>query len=217
MIRPLLLAFCLLTTAALRAQTRDSLAATGRPAARCKLGLKLGSGVGYINSREAPPTWTAYTGGLSLAYRPNRPNFFSTVQVDVLLERRTARPWQGSNTNNATLFVPVYLRTDPDNAWFHLLVGAGPTVWLAGRQVPGDQHATYATHPVEATLLTGIEVRVLPLGRLETTLAFTYRFSLTPDLVRRTTSPSGIVTTDEYKHRWLGGTLNVYLHPRPRA
>lgn len=178
-----------------------------------KIGLKLGSGVGYINNTEAPPTWTAFTGGLSVAYRPERANFFSSIQLDALLERRTARPWQPADANNLALFVPLYLRTDPDKDWFHLIVGAGPTFWLSGQEVPRDQSYSYATRAVEATLLTGVELRVLPLGRYETTLALTYRFSLSPDLVRTRYSPTGAATQDEYKHRWIGATLNVYLHP----
>ena len=193
--------------------------AAGRPGhpAPYKLGLKLGSGQGYLNSQAAPAGVGAYTGGLSVAYRPGRATFFSTVQLDALLERRAPRPWQAPGASNLALFVPLYLRTDPDKAWFHLLVGAGPTFWLRGHHVPRDQRYTYATRAVEATLLTGLEVRVLPLGRYETTLALTYRFSLTPDLTRTRYAPSGAATHDDYRHRWLGATLNVYLRPGARA
>lgn len=222
MIRPLLCACFLLgadSALALSAGPPPTPGSGFRPGhpAPYKIGLKLGSGVGYINNTEAPPTWTAFTGGLSVAYRPERANFFSSIQLDALLERRTARPWQPADANNLALFVPLYLRTDPDKDWFHLIVGAGPTFWLSGQAVPHDQTFSYATRTVEATLLTGVEVRVLPLGRYETTLALTYRFSLTPDLVRTRYSPAGAATQDEYKHRWIGATLNVYLHPGLRA
>lgn len=212
MLRFVFCAFCLLSAG-------PALAGPGRPGhpAPYKLGLKLGSGQGYLNSQAAPAGLGAYTGGLSVAYRPGRATFFSTVQLDALLERRAPRPWQSAGANNVALFVPLYLRTDPDHAWFHLLVGAGPTFWLTGHAVPPDQRYTYATRAVEATLLTGLEVRVLPLGRYETTLALTYRFSLTPDLTRTRYAPSGAATRDDYRHRWLGLTLNAYLHPKARS
>jgi hypothetical protein len=206
----LLLCFICLSTSAVQAQTD-----AGKPTiSRWNVGLKLGSGLGYSNgSRDAAQPWTAFTGGLTAGYRPGSSNFMSTLQADVLLERRPARPWQTGPAQNLTLFVPFYLRTDPAAARLHLLLGGGPTFWLRGQQVPGDQRADYATRAVEATVLVGLEVRLLPLRFCETTLGLTYRLSMTPDLLRYRSSLGGISYTDEYKHRWLGATLNVYLHP----
>ena len=89
-------------------------------------------------------------------------------------------------------------------------------MWLSGNRVPESQSAYYTARRVEATALAGLEVRLLPLRRAETTLALTYRRSLTAAQEARRYSPGGHSFAEKDYYYWLGATLNVYLHPAAR-
>ncbi|WP_210513676.1 hypothetical protein [Hymenobacter terricola] len=214
------LAFLLLL-AAWPAMAQAQAPASNLPApatSRWSFGLKLGTGASYSSadgSGQHHP-WSAYTGGLSGGYGFAAAGGFLNLQADALLERRPARPWQAFSASNAVLFVPFYLRTDRPAARVHLLLGGGPTFWLTGRAVPDNRTGVYATHPVEATGLLGFEVRLLPFGRYETTVALAYRPSLTPALVSYGHSSGGHAFEDYDTHSWFGATLNVYFHPAVR-
>ena len=185
------------------------------PAKRFNVGLKAGTGFEYIDPNPSAPPKGApvyYTAGPTFGYLVTVLGVTGTVQADVLLTRRAANPWDGPSEKNASLFVPVYVRTGLPARRVHYLLGAGPTVWVAGRTVPGRVTGRYATHPFEATGFAGIEARILPLGTYETTLALTYRRSFSPSLIEYRDQPGGPAEAHAQRFSWLGVTLNVYLH-----
>jgi hypothetical protein len=190
------------------------------PANRWNAGLKVGTGREFVSSGAVavPPRNLSYvTAGITAGYLLARTEPILTLQADVLATYRAARPWQSSDVHNGSLFVPVYLRSGLPKARLHLLLGAGPTFWLTETQPPANLAGHYATHPVELTGVTGVEVRVLPLApRLETTIALTYRRSFSRSLTAYPTEPNTSAHDEFYS--WLGATLNVYLHQplRPR-
>jgi len=190
------------------------------PANRWNIGLKGGTGLEFISSGAVatPPHNLSYvTAGITGGYLLARTEPILTLQADVLATYRAARPWQTANVHNGSLFVPVYLRSGLPKARLHLLLGAGPTFWLNEAQRPDNLMGRYATHPVEVTGVTGVEIRVLPISEyLETTLALTYRRSFSRSLTAYP-SEQNSVAHDEF-YSWLGATLNVYLHQplRPR-
>ena len=190
------------------------------PAYRWTIGLKAGTGMEFVSAGAvAPPphNLSYFTAGLTGGYLLARTEPIVSLQADVLATYRAARPWQSPGTHNGSLFVPVYLRSGLPKARLHLLLGAGPTFWLSGGPTPDNFAQRYATHPVELTGLTGVEVRLLPLAeRLETTLALTYRRSFSRSLTAYP-SEARSASHDEF-YSWLGATLNVYLHQpvRPR-
>ena len=190
------------------------------PVNRWNVGLKGGTGMEFVSSGAVavpPHNLSYFTFGVTGGYLLGRTEPIVTLQADVLATYRAARPWQSPGAHNGSLFVPVYLRSGLPKARLHLLLGAGPTIWLNGATPPDNFVGRYATHPVEVTGVTGVEVRLLPLSkRLETTLALTYRRSFSRSL---TSYPSDqrSISHDEF-YSWLGVTLNVYLHQplRPR-
>lgn len=190
------------------------------PANRWNIGLKGGTGMEFVSSGAVavPPHNLSYvTAGLTGGYLLAHTEPIVTLQADVLATYRAARPWQTAGVHNGSLFVPVYLRSGLPKARLHLLLGAGPTFWLNESQTPGNFVGRYATHPVEITGVTGVEVRLLPLSeRLETTIALTYRRSFSRSITAYATDQRSI-SHDEF-YSWLGVTLNVYLHQplRPR-
>ena len=182
------------------------------------IGLKLGTGASYSTfSAGHPHPWTAYTGGLSGGYRFKVAGAFLTLQADALVERREVRPWQLASASNSVLFVPLYLRTNRPAARLHFILGGGPTLWLNGNVVPDASRAAYVARQVEATGLAGLEVRLLPFSRYETTVALTYRAGFTPEYIhyRQSLSLNKYYEENEI-HSWLGLTLNVYFHPAVR-
>jgi hypothetical protein len=187
--------------------------ATTPPLSRWNVGLKLGTGAGYYSDRsfDDPSTRRAHTGGLSVGYRFGLLEGRPTAQADVLLERRSARPWQPREAMNTALFVPLYLRTGQAAARVHVLLGAGPTFWLSS---PSSPYGGLYAYPVEATALLGAEVRLLPLRRYETTLALTYRGGLSPSTSQGFRSIWGGINTQQDRYGWLGATLNVYFQPK---
>ncbi|MCI1187992.1 hypothetical protein MON38_11225 [Hymenobacter sp. DH14] len=190
------------------------------PANRWNAGLKAGTGMEFVSSGAVavPPHNLSYvTAGITGGYLLARTEPILTLQADVLATYRAARPWQSAGNHNGSLFVPVYLRSGLPKARLHLLLGAGPTFWLNDARPPANFVGRYATHPVELTGVTGVEVRVLPLSeRLETTIALTYRRSFSRSLTVYPSEQSSVARDEFYS--WLGATLNVYLHQplRPR-
>ena len=190
------------------------------PAHRWNIGLKGGTGMEFVSSGAVvvpPHNLSYFTGGITGGYLLARTEPIVSLQADVLATYRAARPWQSPGTKNSSLFVPIYLRSGLPKARLHLLLGAGPTIWLTGGQTPDNFAGRYATHPVEITGVTGAEVRLLPLGeRLETTIALTYRRSFSRSLTAYPSERNSL-SHDEF-YSWLGATLNVYLHQplRPR-
>ena len=190
------------------------------PVNRWNIGVKGGTGLEFVSADAVavPPHNLSYvTAGITGGYLLARTEPIVALQADVLATYRAARPWQSTDVRNGSLFVPVYVRSGLPKARLHLLLGGGPTFWLTGAQPPANFVGRYATHPVEVTGVTGVEVRLLPLSeRLETTVALTYRRSFSRSL---TTYPSDQRSSshDEF-YSWLGATLNVYLHQplRPR-
>ena len=123
--------------------------------------------------------------------------------------RQTLRQWR--------LFTPIYVRTSSPAKGLHLLAGAGPTFALGH---PGGDAAYYA-RPVELTGMVGLEVRVLPWHRYETTLGIRLHAPLTPSYSYGYpdyyTNPGGGLITHESRKdvfsRWLGFTLSTTLYP----
>ena len=116
------------------------------------------------------------------------------------------------------LFTPIFIRTSSPAKLFHLLAGAGPTFALGH---PGDNAAYYARR-AELTGVVGVEVRVLPWRRYETTLGVRIHAPLTPSysygVPDSYTNPTGGAQVpyeprkDVYS-RWLGFTLSTTLYP----
>ena len=115
------------------------------------------------------------------------------------------------------LFTPIFIRSSSPAKRLHLLAGAGPTFAL-GR--PGDDAAYYA-RPAELTGLVGVEVRVLPWRRYETTLGIRLLAPLTPSYSygypTTYSNPTGTLVTSEFRKdvrsRWIGFTLSTMLYP----
>ena len=115
------------------------------------------------------------------------------------------------------LFTPIYLRTSSPAKGLHLLAGAGPTFAFGH---PGDNAAYYA-RPAEFTGMVGLEVRVLPWHRYETTLGIRLHAPLTPSYAYgypdSYTAPGGTAVAresrkDVFSH-WMGFTLSTTLYP----
>lgn len=191
------------------------------PYKRYNVGLKAGTGYEFVTPDPTSPplnTPSYYTGGVTGGYLVNLLGVAATLQADLLLTRRAASPWQTSAARNASLFVPIYVRTGTAAQRVHYLLGGGPSFWASGGTVPGRVLGRYATHPAEITSLVGVEARLLPLGLYETTVALTYRHSFSPALIEYR-GPAGAPTESHAEYfSWLGATLNVYLHQprRPR-
>jgi len=177
------------------------------------VGLKLGTGAGNISSWKASfvPPWTKFTGGVSVGCRL-KPSGGPALVMDALLERRKNRPWQSPDASNAQLFLPLYLRTGQPATRVHVLMGAGPSFALTDRQAPDSYTIRVKVLPVEAAILLGLEVRLLPLRRTETTLAINYWQGVTPAVVDNGTKFAVMTKDYDYYSTWLGATLNVYLH-----
>ena len=116
------------------------------------------------------------------------------------------------------LFTPIYIRTSSPAKGLHLLVGAGPTFTLSH---PSGNAAYYA-RPVELTGMVGVEVRVLPWHRYETTLGVRVHAPLTPSYAYgfpdSYNSPAGgaRVTYESRRDvfsRWIGFTLSTTFYP----
>ena len=115
------------------------------------------------------------------------------------------------------LFTPLYIRTSSPAKGLHLLVGAGPTFALGH---PSDNAAYYA-RASELTGMVGLEVRVLPWHRYETTFGIRLHAPLTPSYAYgfpdSYTKPGGITVDYEARKdvysRWLGVTLSTTLYP----
>jgi len=116
------------------------------------------------------------------------------------------------------LFTPLYIRTSSPAKGLHLLAGAGPTFALGH---PGND-AAYYTPPVELTGMLGLEVRVLPWHRYETTFGIRLHAPLTPSYAYgfhdSYTKPGGTTVVayearKEVYSRWLGVTLSTTLYP----
>ncbi|MCC3151870.1 hypothetical protein Q3A66_00405 [Hymenobacter sp. BT770] len=140
------------------------------------------------------------------------------VVVDFRQQDITAYTYHPAQTlHQWRLFTPVYVRTSSPAKGLHLLVGAGPTFALGH----SGHDAAYYPRPVELTGMVGLEVRVLPWHRYETTLGLRVHAPLTPSYAYGYlgiyNNPSGGVTTHEARHdvysRWLGVTLATTLYP----
>ena len=114
------------------------------------------------------------------------------------------------------LFVPLYLRTGPPAGRVHLLAGAGPT-FLLGHP---DPDAAYYPHRAEFTGLLGVEVRLMPWHRYETTLGLRVHVPLTPTYAYGypdAYTNQGTYVTYEARRggfaRWFGFTLGTTLYP----
>ena len=114
------------------------------------------------------------------------------------------------------LFVPLYLRTGTPASVLHGLLGAGPVLAL------GHSNSEAAYHPrlAELALLVGVELRLAPWHRYETTLGFRLQAPLTPSY--EYSYPiyyinQGVNVTGEARNtgfsRWLGFTLATTLYP----
>ena len=188
------------------------------PGRRWNVGLKGGTGLEFTpaGATTVPPANLSYfTGGITGGYLLARTLLLLTLQADVLITNRSARPWQSPGTHNGSLFVPIYLRTGQPKERLHLLLGAGPMLWLSGGERPANFTGRYATHPAELTGVMGIETRILPLSQhLETTVSLTYRRSFTRSLTTYAIETGGADRNDYYS--WVGATVNVYLHQPQR-
>ena len=215
--RFLLLTAALLLAGSVRAQVPNINPKLLPRANRWNAGVKLGTGLEFTTPeafRQPARNLSYVTGGLTGGYLLARANFLMTLQADALLERRAARPWNGVNDRSYTLFVPVYLRTGLPKNRLHLLLGGGGTFWVDGNKVPPEFRGQFATHPVDVTGMTGVEVRVAPAGVYETTLALTYRHSFSRSLTYYRGATGAGPDFNEF-YNWVGVTLNVYLH-QPR-
>lgn len=112
--------------------------------------------------------------------------------------------------------MPLYLRTGPPAGRVHLLAGAGPT-FLLGHP---DPDAAYYPHRAEFTGLLGVEVRLMPWHRYETTLGLRVHVPLTPTYAYgypdAYTNQGTYVTYEARRDgfaRWFGFTLGTTLYP----
>jgi hypothetical protein len=175
---------------------------------RAYVGVKAGTGLA-----TSPTEFVAQnlTGGISGGYI--LPKARLTLQMDALLERRPTTEWDAQRAD-AFLFVPVYLHTGTPANRVHFLLGVGPTFRLTHRGQP-DAGTPYTQHNTELTLLHGVEIRLMPVQRYETTLALTMRTGLTPaysDYRDKKSTFLASTSAHEEHHVWFGATLNVYLH-----
>ena len=139
-----------------------------------------------------------------------------SIQLGAWLEHEQLNPYQTSSTHNALLLLPLMLRTGTTASAVHFVVGGGPAIHLTENALAEPDPARYQYRRTAVFLLTGLEVRLTPPKRLETTLALALRVPFAPTLEqssysRRPPSYPGRVST-----AWLGATLNVYLHPAAR-
>ncbi|GAB3657012.1 hypothetical protein GCM10027594_29210 [Hymenobacter agri] len=141
----------------------------------------------------------------------------SSLVVDFRQSATAGSVYQPQTLHQGRLFMPFYVRTSSPARGLHLLAGAGPDFAL-GR--PGDD-AAYYVRPVSLTGLAGLEVRVLPWHRYETTLGIRLQVPLTPSYAYGApdsyVGPGGATVTHEARKdvysRWLGFTLSTTLYP----
>lgn len=145
------------------------------------------------------------------------------TRADIIVDYRqaanSAPEYSPQTLHQWRLFTPIYIRTSSPAKGLHLLAGAGPTFALGH---PGDAAAYYA-RPGELTGMVGVEVRVLPWHRYETTLGIRLHAPITPSysygVPDSYTSPGGaaIVAYEARKDvysRWIGFTLSTTLYPK---
>lgn len=94
-----------------------------------------------------------------------------------------------------------------------MLLGAGPTLWLTGVSVPENARMFYATRPIEITGLAGIEVRLLPLRRYETTVGLNCRPTFSSGLTHYRAQMVGSPVAENIGYHQFGVSLNLYFHP----
>ncbi|MDB5236617.1 MAG: hypothetical protein JWR44_3610 [Hymenobacter sp.] len=128
-----------------------------------------------------------------------------------------ARPYpvyHPQTLNQWRLFVPLYLRTASPASWLHLLVGGGPTFALGQ---PGAD-AAYYPRTVEYTCVLGLEVRLLPWHRYETTLGLRAHAPLTPSYAYGFPPGSSLKNEEQADvfTKWFGFTLGTTLYPAAR-
>ena len=145
------------------------------------------------------------------------------TRTDIVVDFRQAAPFPDyyrQTLHQWRLFSPLYVRTSSPAKRLHLLAGAGPTFALGH---PGDQAAYYA-RLAELTGLVGLEVRVLPWHRYETTLGVRVHAPITPSysygVPDSYTAAGGSSVDREYRKdvfsHWLGFTLSTTLYPTGR-
>ena len=198
------------------------------PASQWGWGIRLGVSPGsspYGDSRhDNRQTYTGAVGGLLVTRYFAGPK--ASLVLEALVENQSVRvnfqqaaPYP--NYRPLTLaqwrpFVPLYLRIGTPANRVHLVAGAGPTLPL-GRS---DTDAAYYPRQAELTGLLGIEVRLLPWYRYETTLGLRVHVPLTPSYAYGypdAYTNQGVyvvheVQRDGFTH-WFGFMLGTTLYP----
>ncbi|OGX83408.1 hypothetical protein BEN47_03715 [Hymenobacter lapidarius] len=205
--------------------------ASGPEAPHWSWGARLGLGQGRLtygnNRREYADTYLSPSGGLTLGYY--LPKLRASVHAEALYTTRTVRltyteiaagtAYYDVTANSHHLFMPVYLRTGRPSSLFHFLAGAGPTFHLGTNGMPGD--APYFPRRTELTGLLGLELRLAPVRRTETTVDLHLRVPFTPAYeygAANTYIQGGQVIYGQSRTAsyapWLGLTAAFAVHPR---
>lgn len=203
-------------------------ASSSTPASQWGWGIRVGVGPGsspYGDSRrDYRHSYNGAVGGLHVTRYFAGPK--ASLGLEALVENESVRvdfqqatPYPNYRPLTLAqwrLFVPLYLRTGSPANRLHLLAGAGPTLQL-GRS---DTDAAYYPRRAELTGLLGIEVRLTPWHRYETTLGLRVHVPLTPSYAYG--YPDGYTNQgvyvihefqrDGYTH-WFGFTLGTTLYP----
>ena len=223
-----LIALFFVSAKLLAAGSASAQAPASAPASQWGWGIRIGVGPGstpYGDSRrDYRQTYTGAVGGL-LATRYVA-GLKASLGLEALAENQSvhldfqqATPYPNYRPLTLAqwrLFVPLYLRTGTPANRLHLLAGAGPTLPLG----PSDSDAAYYPRRAELTGLLGVEVRLTPWHRYETTLGLRVHIPLTPSYAygypdgytNQGVSVTYEARRDGFTH-WFGFTLGTTFYP----
>ena len=223
-----LIALFFVSAGLLAAGHASAQASATAPASQWGWGIRIGIGPGstpYGDSRhDYRQTYTGAVGGLLATRYFAGPK--ASLGLETLVENQTVRvdfqqatpypSYRPLTLAQWRLFVPLYLRIGTPANRLHLLAGAGPTLRL-GRS---DTDAAYYPRRAELTGLLGIEVRLTPWHRYETTLGLRVHVPLTPSYAYgypEAYTNQGVYVVHEVRRdgftRWFGFTLGTTLYP----
>jgi len=201
----------MLAASAAHAQTDNVAAPAFSP---WSLGVRAGTGSSTTAENAVTPL-SALTGGLTGSYFIARPQ--CSIQLGARVEDEQVNPHRVAVTHNALLLLPLLIRTGSPTSRLHFVLGGGPAIRLTQHDVSQLYPANFRYLQTTGCLVTGLEVRLTPPKRLETTLALTLRVPFGPS-IQRSNYASRIPSSypDGVTANWLGFTLNVYYNPAAR-
>lgn len=198
------------------------------PASQWGWGIRAGVGPGsgpYGDSRrDYRQTYTGAVAGLLVTRYLAGPS--ASLGLETLVENQSVRvdfqqaalypSYRPLTLTQWRLFVPLYVRTGTPANRVHLLAGAGPTLRLSHP----NTDAAYYPRQAELTGLLGLEVRLLPWHRYETTLGLRFHIPLTPSYAYGypdAYTSQGVYVIHEVQRdgfaQWFGFTLGTTLYP----